>query len=43
MADVTDPERRFYQYIVVGIGGVGSATVYWLSKKIGSGKNILLF
>ncbi|KAK3086210.1 hypothetical protein FSP39_015259 [Pinctada imbricata] len=27
--------RRFYDYIVVGCGGVGSAALYWLSKRAG--------
>ena len=31
--------RIFYDYIVVGCGGIGSATVYWLSKRAGTGKH----
>ncbi|XP_077982828.1 monomeric sarcosine oxidase-like [Glandiceps talaboti] len=31
---------QYFEYIVVGCGGIGSATVYWLSKTIG-GKNVL--
>ncbi|VDI42237.1 Hypothetical predicted protein [Mytilus galloprovincialis] len=27
--------RRYFEYIVVGCGGVGSGTLYWLSKKAG--------
>ena len=27
----------YYEYIVVGCGGVGSAAVYWLSTKAGKG------
>ena len=30
--------RIFLDYIVVGCGGIGSATVYWLSKRAGTGK-----
>ena len=30
--------RRFFDYIVVGCGGIGSAAVYWLSKRAHSGK-----
>ncbi|XP_077992517.1 monomeric sarcosine oxidase-like [Glandiceps talaboti] len=26
---------QYYEYIVVGCGGIGSATVYWLSKRVG--------
>lgn len=29
----------YYDYIVVGLGGIGSATLYWLAKK--AGKNVL--
>ncbi|XP_076111610.1 monomeric sarcosine oxidase-like [Mytilus galloprovincialis] len=29
--------RRYFEYIVVGCGGVGSGTLYWLSKKAGIG------
>lgn len=29
--------RRFFDYIVVGCGGIGSAAVYWLSKRAHSG------
>jgi tRNA A37 threonylcarbamoyladenosine dehydratase len=32
--------RIFYDYIVVGCGGIGSATVYWLSKRAGTGKTL---
>ncbi|XP_069112883.1 monomeric sarcosine oxidase-like isoform X2 [Argopecten irradians] len=31
-----ETDRRFYPYIVVGCGGVGSAAVYWLSRRAGS-------
>lgn len=27
--------RRYYEYIVVGCGGIGSGAVYWLSKRAG--------
>ena len=30
--------RRFFDYIVIGCGGIGSAAVYWLSKRAHSGK-----
>ena len=29
--------RRYFEYIVVGCGGIGSGTVYWLSKRAGIG------
>ncbi|XP_077991509.1 monomeric sarcosine oxidase-like [Glandiceps talaboti] len=29
----SDPQ--FYEYIVVGCGGIGSATIYWLSRRVG--------
>lgn len=28
---------QFFEYIVIGCGGVGSGTVYWLSKRAGKG------
>lgn len=40
MADTqTSTDRRYFEYIVVGCGGVGSAAVYWLSKR--AGKDVL--
>ncbi|XP_060579149.1 monomeric sarcosine oxidase-like [Ruditapes philippinarum] len=30
-------DRKVYDYIVVGCGGIGSAALYWLSKRAGSG------
>ncbi|HEY7993776.1 MAG TPA: N-methyl-L-tryptophan oxidase [Candidatus Eremiobacteraceae bacterium] len=30
-------DRRDYEAIVLGLGGIGSATAYWLSKRFGSG------
>ena len=30
--------RRFFDYIVIGCGGIGSAAVCWLSKRAHSGK-----
>ncbi|KAL4223361.1 hypothetical protein ACF0H5_016831 [Mactra antiquata] len=30
-------DKKVYNYIVVGCGGIGSAAVYWLSKIAGSG------
>ncbi|XP_070575600.1 monomeric sarcosine oxidase-like [Ptychodera flava] len=32
-------EPRYFEYIVVGCGGIGSGTVYWLSKR--AGKSVL--
>ena len=29
---------RFYEYIVVGCGGVGSGALYWLAKQTNSSK-----
>ena len=29
---------QYYEYIVVGCGGIGSGAVYWLSKRVGSSK-----
>lgn len=34
-------DRRHFQYIVVGCGGIGSGAIYWLSKKAAGG-NIYL-
>ena len=36
-------DRRYYEYIVVGCGGVGSAAMYWLSKRAGIGRQILFY
>lgn len=30
-------DRKLYEYVVVGCGGIGSAALYWLSKRAGSG------
>lgn len=30
--------RRMFDYIVVGCGGIGSAALYWLSKRAKGGK-----
>ena len=30
---------HYYEYIVVGCGGIGSGTLYWLSKRAGKGKS----
>ncbi|XP_045189446.1 monomeric sarcosine oxidase-like [Mercenaria mercenaria] len=30
-------ERTSFDYIVVGCGGIGSAALYWLSKRVGAG------
>lgn len=30
-------ERRSFEYIVIGCGGIGSAALYWLSKRVGAG------
>ena len=29
--------KRDYEYIVVGCGGIGSATAYWLARRAGTG------
>ncbi|KAK3602044.1 hypothetical protein CHS0354_021138 [Potamilus streckersoni] len=29
--------RKFFDYIVVGCGGIGSAALYWLSKRAQNG------
>ncbi|WAR01568.1 MSOX-like protein [Mya arenaria] len=34
-ADMTGQRRKF-DYIVVGLGGIGSAALYWLSRKAGA-------
>ena len=31
-------EIKYYEYIVVGLGGVGSGALYWLSKRAGKSK-----
>ena len=33
---MNEMERKAFEYIVVGCGGVGSAAVYWLSREAGS-------
>ena len=33
----TNVPRRDYEAIVLGLGGIGSAAAYWLSKRFGSG------
>ena len=30
---------HYYEYIVVGCGGIGSGTLYWLSKRAAKGKS----
>jgi len=30
------PGRTEYEYIVVGLGGLGSAAAYWLARRAGS-------
>ncbi len=32
----TDGTKREYEYIVVGLGGIGSGAAYWLSRRAGS-------
>ena len=39
----TMEEASFYEYIVVGLGGVGSGALYWLAKKAGKGKKMGIF
>ena len=34
---MAEGERRTYGYIVLGCGGIGSAALYWLSKRAGKG------
>ncbi len=34
---------KYYEYIVVGLGGVGSGALYWLAKRAGKGNVDLLF
>ena len=36
MAEQVD--NKWYEYIVVGCGGIGSGAVYWLSKQAGASK-----
>ena len=36
-----DNKDQYYEYIVVGCGGIGSGTLYWLSKLSKDGKNVL--
>ncbi|XP_077864359.1 peroxisomal sarcosine oxidase-like [Saccoglossus kowalevskii] len=35
MAQHSQDPVRYFEYIVVGCGGIGSGTVYWLSKRVG--------
>ena len=37
MADATAPTRRDWDAIVVGLGAIGSAAAYWLSRSLGDG------
>ena len=30
---------NYYEYIVVGCGGIGSGALYWLSKRAGKSKS----
>ena len=32
---------KYYEYIVIGCGGVGSGALFWLAKKVGKGKFII--
>ena len=34
---------KYYEYIVVRCGGVGSGALFWLAKKVGKGKYIAYF
>ena len=34
--------ERYFEYIVVGLGGVGSGALYWLSKRAGKSKSFKL-
>ena len=33
--------EKYFDYIVVGLGGVGSGALYWLSKRAGKSKYVL--
>ena len=37
-----DLHGQWYDYIVVGLGGIGSAALYWLSKRSGKSEYIQL-
>ncbi|XP_052228871.1 monomeric sarcosine oxidase-like [Dreissena polymorpha] len=37
MQSKADGSRRMYDYVVVGLGGIGSAALYWLSRRVGQG------
>ena len=41
MADAGATPPRYYEYIVIGCGGVGSGTLYWLSKRAQSSEYTL--
>ena len=32
---------KYYEYIVIGCGGVGSGALFWLAKMVGKGKFIM--
>ena len=34
---------KYYEYIVIGCGGVGSGALFWLAKTVGKGKFIMYF
>ena len=34
--------KRHFEYIVVGCGGIGSGTIYWLSKRAPGGKTFFV-
>lgn len=36
MATLPHRDVRYYEYIVLGCGGIGSGALYWLSKRVGS-------
>jgi hypothetical protein len=38
MATLPHRDVRYYEYIVLGCGGIGSGALYWLSKRVGSSK-----
>ena len=32
---MSETNKRAFEYIVIGCGGIGSAAVYWLSRQAG--------
>ena len=38
MAEPASTGDKWYEYVVIGCGGIGSAAVYWLARRAGTRK-----